>query len=473
MIRARDWSAAAALAVTTALVLSGTVDSTVTGGESSGSATDLAGDGRPDVLLIVTDDQRVDSLARMGTVWSELAGKGRLYEEAGAPTSLCCPARASILTGLYAHSTRVYSNSYPGGGWRGFVDEDLESRTLATALSAAGYRTGLVGKYLNGFANHAPPGYVPPGWDSFVSFASEMGYFDYALSDGTRYGRRPADYSTDVLARYAARFIRTTPADVPMFLYFAPWAPHDPFTPAPRHDGDWAGRMPSYDGPWVDENLSDKPDWIRGRQPRRQRDIDRDLAGMQESLMAVDDAVERLLGTLETTGRLENTLVIYLSDHGTTVGEHNLKIWKNLPYRSTTDIPLIVRWDDVVPPGTAATRLALNVDVAPTIAAAAGATLTAEGFDLLGDERRRGYPLEATYWKHGDSPPRHPAYCGYRTRRWMFARYADGTEELYDYRTDPYELHNRAGQERVLDRLRWMRRHARQTCTPTPPGFSW
>ena len=428
---------------------------------------------RPHVVVIVTDDQRTDSLPRMGAVWSELVGKGRLFTGAGAPTSLCCPARASILTGLFAHSTQVYSNSYPAGGWRRFRDVGLEDRTLATALDAAGYRTGLVGKYLNGFANHAPAGYEPPGWDSFVSFSSEMGYYDYALTDGTTYGDRPADYSTDVLAEYATRFIETTPADTPMFLYFAPWSPHRPFTPAPRHAGFWADRMPSYDEPWVDENLADKPAWIQGREPRPQLDIDRDLAGIQDNLMAVDDAVARLLTALEATGRLENTLLIYLSDQGTAVGEHHLKVWKNLPYRFITEIPLVVRWDDAVPAGTTSSRLALNIDVAPTIAAATDISLPSEGLDLLGDRRRRGYPLEATYWKHGDSPPRHPAYCGFRTHRWMFAHYADGTEELYDYRTDPYELHNLASRPDHAGQLREMRRKAQKTCYPVPPGFSW
>jgi N-acetylglucosamine-6-sulfatase len=425
----------------------------------------------PDVVVILTDDQRVGTLGRMPTVRSELVRQGVRFTGAGVPTSLCCPSRATILTGLFAHSTRVFSNFAPDGGWERFEAEGLEGRTVAARLSEAGYRTGLVGKYLNDF--EATAGHVPPGWSTFVTFSSDPGYYDYTLNDGTSYGSDPDDYSTDVLAAHADEFVRSTPEQTPLFLYFAPWAPHRPFTPAPRHDGLWDGRLPSYDGPWVRDDLAGKPRWLQGRAPRSQEAIDQDLADIQETLMAVDDAVARILGALEDTGRLDNTLVIYLSDNGTAVGEHHLRIWKNLPYRFTTDIPLVVRWDGEVAPGTADTRLALNVDLAATIAGAAGVEFPSEGLDLLGDEVRTGYPLEGMHWAPGDSPPRHPAYCGFRTHRFMFAVYADGTEELYDYRKDPYELRNRAGSERYADRLRMLRRSAYESCRPVPPGFSW
>jgi N-acetylglucosamine-6-sulfatase len=430
-------------------------------------------DDPPNVVVILTDDQRTDSLERMPTVQSELVDRGLEFSNAGVPTSLCCPSRATILTGLFAHSTRVFNNFGPEGGWPRFESEGLEDRTIAKELAQSGYRTGLIGKYLNGFSEEAAADYRPPGWDSFVTFTSDMGYFDYTLNDGTTYGSEPEDYSTDVLAGYADQFIRSTPSEQPLFLYFAPWAPHRPFTPAPRHTGYWEERLGSSDAPWFDENLSDKPAWLQGRTARKQRGIDADLAGIQDSLMAVDDAVGRLLAALEETGRLDNTLVIYLSDNGVAVGEHHLRVWKNLPYRFTTDVPLVVRWDKAVKAGTVATRLALNVDVAPTIAAAAGVPLETEGLDLLGETHRTGYPLEASGWVKGDSPPRRPAYCGYRTHRFMFARYADGTEELYDYRKDPYELRNRAGSDRYADRLRSLRRNARETCRPVPPGFIW
>jgi N-acetylglucosamine-6-sulfatase len=457
------------------LVLGALLASTATVPVTSafGASPPPRADARPNVVIVLTDDQRTDSLQHMPTVQSELVAKGLEFTNAGVPTSLCCPSRATILTGLFAHSTRVFNNLGPTGGWPRFSSEGLEGRTVAAGLAAAGYRTGLVGKYLNGFAEEAPADHRPSGWDSFVTFTSDVGYYDYSLNDGTSYGSAPEDYSTDVLAGYADRFIRSTPEQTPLFLYFAPRAPHRPFTPAPRHEGSWSSRLPSDRAPWYDEDLSDKPLWMQGRAPRKPRVIDRTLAGMQDSLMAVDDAVARLLSALEETGRMENTLVIYLSDNGTSVGEHHLRVWKNLPYRFTTEIPLVVRWDDKVGPGSIATRLALNVDVAPTIASATGIDLDTEGNDLLGPERRRGYPLEASGGVRGDSPPEHPAYCGFRTRRYMFARYADGTEELYDYRRDPYELSNRAGATGYQERLRELRRNARRDCRPVPPGFHW
>ena len=166
----------------------------------------------------------------MPNVWKHVVQKGRRYPNAMVPTSLCCPSRASILTGLYAHSTKVWSNV---PGWRAFRDAGMEQRTVAGWLDGAGYRTGLVGKYLNWF----PGSSTPPGWHTWHSFIGANGsFYDYQLlnTDGsvTSYGSAPSDYSTDVLRRYAVGFLRSTPTDRPLFLYFAPFAPHAPATPA-------------------------------------------------------------------------------------------------------------------------------------------------------------------------------------------------------------------------------------------------
>jgi N-acetylglucosamine-6-sulfatase len=169
---------------------------------------------------------------------------------------------------------------------------------------------------------------------------------------------------------------------------------------------------------------------------------------------------------------MDNTLFIYLTDNGLLHGEHRLMA-KNLPYLWATSIPLVVRWDGHITPDSTDHRFALNVDLDQTISAATGLGLHTDGLDLLGEVRRSGFPLEGGPWLPGSSPPKHPAYCGYRTHRWMYAEYASGDRELYDYRNDPQELTNAAAdpaRDRTVRRLRTL---AMTTCRPTPPGFAW
>ncbi len=463
---------AAALAAVTA---SGTLIGLSPGIASSGHAAPSL-DTRPTIVVVLTDDQRVRTISRtrMPHLWSAVRLQGRVYPNASVPTSLCCPSRASILTGLYAHSTRVFSNSLPYGGWDRFHARGLENRTIAVALHDAGYHTALVGKYLNGsFPTALAGGYRPPGWDDLVSFTTSPEYYDYSLNDGKTYGEEAADYSTDVLAAHAERIIRQAPTNQPLFLYFAPIGPHRPFTPAPRDVGTWEGRLASYHPASVTENVSDKPPWVRWRPRADQTRIDGDRAKAQDALVSVDDAVGRLTSALSDTGRLDNTLFIYLSDHGLLMGEHHLFEWKNLPYRWSTSIPLLIRWDGHIAPDSTDRRFALNVDLARTISDAAGVGMTTEGLDLLGKVRRSGFPLEGTRWFRSDSLPKHPAYCGYRTKRWMFTQYAGGFRELYDYVADPQELTNRASDPADAAVRRTLEAKARRTCRPVPPDFSW
>lgn len=433
-----------------------------------------AADPRPNVVIVLTDDQRIGTVRRMPALWNLIRRNGVMFRRAMVPTALCCPSRASILTGLYAHGTQVYSNQLPYGAWETFHAQGLEDRTIAVALHDAGYRTGLVGKYMNGgFKTQAAAGYVPPGWDHLLTFTDHHGYYNYSLTDGTTHGSLPRDYSTDVLRKGAVRFIRRAPPEQPLFLLFSPFAPHRPFTPAPRHKGDWTGRLPSYRPPSVAEDVSDKPPWVSKFLRVRQSRIDAKLALAQESLMAVDDAVGAIVNALTDTGRMSNTLFIFLSDHGLLMGEHHLFQWKGVPYRLSASIPMMLRWDGHVRPDSTNRRLVLNVDLAVTVANAAGASMNTEGLDLLGPERRDGFPVEGTRRFRFDSLPDHPAYCGYRTRDWLYVQYATGEQELYSYEADPHELQNLAGRARYSSRLASLRAQAQAACSPVPPEFAW
>ena len=421
---------------------------------------------RPNVLLIVTDDQRADTMWAMPRVRRVLARRGVWFRKGFVSNSLCCPSRASILTGRYSHGTGVYTNSPPQGGYQAFED----GSTVATWLDDAGYRTALMGKYFNGYSD---AGYVPPGWDKWNAFVDDNGeggrFFDYKLSvDGRvkRFGHAPNDYSTDVLARKSRRFIRRSKR--PFLLYFAPFAPHGDI-PAPRHrDAFEDVRLdptPSYN----EKNVGDKPEWVRH--------LDRlDRFGPRpnvlETLIAVDEAIASMTRLLRRTGELKRTFIVFTSDHGRGWGEHRWRD-KSDPYRGSTRVPYIIRYDRLIERHRLDRHLVLNLDLAPTIAKLAGVEAPgAEGKNLarlLRSRRarwRRDFLLEHLEDKRGI-----PSYCGVRTKHKLYVAYATGEEELYALPKDPYELRNRAYDlsfDRALQRLR---ARVRQLCSPPPPGF--
>jgi N-acetylglucosamine-6-sulfatase len=217
----------------------------------------------PSILLIVTDDQRWDTLWAMPEVQRSLVERGVSFEESFTTSSLCCPSRASILTGAYPHTTGVYRQGGRFGGFRSFRD----STTIATELDDAGYRTGFFGKYLDAYQGGALTRYVPPGWDRWVAFVHAE-YFDYGLTidgDVQRYGLEPDDYSTDVLASHTEDFIRGT--EGPVFALFAPAAPHAPALPAPADEGGF-GDLPAWRPPSFNEaDRADKPTHMQALEP--------------------------------------------------------------------------------------------------------------------------------------------------------------------------------------------------------------
>ncbi len=467
-------SAGLATAVTLAVL-------SLVAGPSSGSATPgptgtpppaAETDHRPNVVVILTDDQRAGAYATMPNVDRLLRRQGTTYTRAMVPTSLCCPSRATILTGLYAHTSRLFGNGDVGGprygGWRRFHRLGLEDRTLGPALQAAGYRTGLIGKYLNFFGKYAPDGYTPPGWDTFATFMSSHGsYYKYRLSDGTSYGTEPQDYSTDVLASRATQFIGTTPADQPLFLYFAPFGPHAPYTPAPRHLRSLDGKLTQYTAPTLRQRLRTMPRWMRQRTHYTQADVDLTRQRQLEALMSVDDAVGSIVASLAATGRDRDTLFVFMSDNGYFWGEHRI-IGKDSPYQDSTAIPMVLRWDGHTPAGTTSKRIVLNVDVARTITDAAGAAMRTDGLDILGPRTRKGFVLEAM-----DGYNNRPAYCGWRTRHRMYVQWGTGEQELFDYRRDPAETHNLAHKKAWRGVRDTMRAKAYAACSPKPPHFHW
>ena len=432
-----------------------------------------AQDQRPDIVLIVTDDQRWDTLWAMPIVSERLAGRGVTFPNAFVTNPLCCPSRASILTGDYSHTHLVYRQSPPFGRFEWFHD----GSTLATWLHDAGYRTGLFGKYLDGYQHAAVTGYVPPGWDRWVAFVHSAPV-DYTLTIDGRlhgFGHGPGDHATDVLTEEAVAFLRDTTG--PLFLELATSAPHAPAIPSPGDEGAFANlppaRPPSFDEP----DVSDKPAWVRDLPPLTPEQVsavDHFRMDQYRSLLGVDRALGEILDALERTGRLENTLLVFTSDNGILHGEHR---WakKEAPYEEAIRVPLVMRWDAAGwTPGTELPDvLALNIDLAPTIADAAGvAHPQTDGMSLLpvlGGERstwRSDFLIEHL---EGTNPI--PTYCAVRSERWIYVRYTTGEEELYDLASDPFELENLAGDPARASIVGDRRARLRTLCAPVPPGF--
>ena len=416
-------------------------------------------DDRPNVIVVLTDDQRWGSFASMPWLASQLARPGTgwaTFPNAFANTPLCCPSRASLLTGLFARHTGVLDND-DGGRFDA-------SSTLATWLHDEGYRTGLVGKYLNRYPFGRLP-FVPPGWDRFLAKRNQTGatvYRDFhAVDQGSPvFVRR---YATDWLAERAVGFVRTAPPSQPFFLLFAPSAPHAPWIPAARHQGALAG-LAIEEPPSVVGALRGAPPWVRSLPaPDAAQRVDwfEEQRRAAETLLAVDEALHAIVSALGD--RMDDTVIFVLSDNGYSFGEHRWE-GKTCPYEACVRVPLAVHAPEL-PPGDQE-ELVSMVDLAPTILDLAGVRAPApiDGASFAGtigagdviDEPAETVFLE---WA-GDE--RIPAWTAVRTSDFKLIRYADGFEELYDlsgrrWSADPWEMINRATDPRAAGVLALLR----------------
>jgi arylsulfatase A-like enzyme len=424
----------------------------------------------PNIVVILTDDQRLDQLAEMPTVQRELVAKGMTFQQFFVNNPLCCPSRATILTGTLNHTNGVYAvdNEKPNGGWDAFVPN--ESRTIAVALDNAGYQTGLVGKYMNEYDRAL---HVPPGWDFWAANVNSDRYRNQPFSVNGLYTPLPG-YATDVMRNYATAFIASVPPGVPLFLYFAPHAPHGPATPANRHATEFDTFDPLLPPSFREADVSDKPAYVRNRPPissTKRRAIISLWRQQLESLLAVDEAIAAILRELAVTGRLDDTIIVFTSDNGLMLGEHRLDRVKNVPYEEAVHQPLIVRWDRHVQTGSTDDHLVGAVDLAPTWAEAGGTSLAgAEGMSflpiLLGAE-----PSWRQYLLIEHSFSNAPPFCQVHGVGHSYISYTTGEEELYDLTSDPYQLVNVAANPSYTAIRAELRRQRDVLCVPRPPGY--
>lgn len=414
-----------------------------------------SGSDRPNIVFILTDDQTVEDMRYMPMTRELLADKGTIFENAFVTNSVCCPSRSTILRGQYTHNHQIKGAKPPAGGWEKFRDLGLEESTVATWLDSEGYQTALVGKYLNGYLDTT---YVPPGWDEWYGF-NTGGYFDFELNENGEnvlYEGRE-NYQTDVLGDKAEEFVRGAAEEGdPFFLHLSPWAPHGPVDPAPRHEDlfedERAPRPPSFN----EADVSDKPEWVREKPLLTESEIeemDEWYRNRIRTLQAVDEMVRDLGETLEETGQLDSTYIVFTTDNGWHMGQHRLPMSKWTAYEEDIKVPLLVRGPGV-PEGETLEHLVLNNDFAPTFAEIGGAPTPSfiDGrslMPLLGsnpspiEDWRRSFLIEA---KSEGAVDQRPAYKAIRTKRWSYVsyendRYASEKEsELYDLRRDPHQL---------------------------------
>ena len=425
------------------------------------------GDPRPNIIVVLTDDQPYHTVDYMPAVKNQLMKNGVVFENGFVTTPLCCPSRVSILSGQYVHNHEVYTDRMPLGGAPKYDD----SECVAVWLQEAGYRTAYFGKYLNGYEDIEPYGVVPPGWDVWKAFLSknltaddDVGstqyFFDFSLSEnGTavEYPRSKDNFSADVITTDALEFIRDE-RDNPFFMMVGYYNPHSPYIAAPRHKDTFRASADEY-WDWVqyrppnfnEEDIRDKPDYIGDLSPLSPDEVDTAHKQILRSLLSVDDGVASIMFALEKAGLDENTIIVYVSDNGLTLGDHRFGAAKNCPYEACVKIPFIVH-----APGRYAPRvdshLVANIDLAPTIAEWAGVTAPAyvDGNSMVPilEDTSAGWREDILFehWPTEEGVGSMiPEFYSIRTADWKYTEYSTGEVELYDLVNDPFELENLAG----------------------------
>jgi N-acetylglucosamine-6-sulfatase len=411
---------------------------------------------RPNVVVIMTDDQTVESVRVMTNVKRLLRDRGATFRQSFVNFALCCPSRATFLTGQYAHNHGVLGNAPPSGGYARLD----HTNTLPVWLRDAGYYTAHLGKYLNGYGRTNPTE-IPPGYDEWHGSVDPSTYrfYGYTLNENGRLVTFERRYQTDLYAEKAARIIgRRAPLAKPFYLSVAFLAPHsggprepdDPVgqatpVPAPRHRNDFASEpLPRPPG-FNELNVSDKPIGIRNRPlltPTRIRKIRENYQQRLESLLAVDQAVGRIVAALRRAGELDDTLIVFTSDNGFFHGEHRVPSGKVLLYEPSIRVPLIMRGPGI-PAGLRLSQRVANIDLAPTIVDAAGATpaRVMDGRSLLPVIANPGVPLGRDLLVVRG--PGTGTFAAIRAPNYLYAEYGNGEQELYDLTSDPYELRSR------------------------------
>jgi len=454
--------------VFTALAVAGVMAVAGSGTPPASIGEAAAAQARPNIVVIETDDQTLESMRVMDNVNTLIGGQGATFTNSFVNYSLCCPSRATFLTGQYEHNHGVLGNTPPTGGFGRFQALHGDNN-LAVWLRRAGYYTAMIGKYLNGYANNP---LVPPGWSEWRAAApATQSVYNYTLNEnGTLvdYGQDPTDFKQDVLTRKAVGLVdRRAPLAQPFFLWLTYTAPHSggpspnpnppsncqgTAKPAPRHahtfDSEPLPRPPNFN----EADVSDKPAEIRNRpllSANQVTDIQRRYRCRLESILSVDEGVKRIVTALRARGELADTMLIFTSDNGFFAGEHRIPGGKQHIYEESIRVPLQIRGPGI-PRGVDVGDLSINADLAPTILDVANAKpgLLMDGRSLIpvaqqpGIEQGRELLIEKGIVHSGPNTIE-PTFEAIRTERYMYAEHGTDERELYDLYQDPFELDSR------------------------------
>ncbi|WP_306215969.1 sulfatase family protein [Actinoplanes sp. RD1] len=429
----------------------------------SASAVRAPASSRPNIVMVLVDDLSMNLLPFLPQV-RKLQQEGTSFGQYTVTDSLCCPSRATIFSGMYAHNTGVFTNGPKEGGNKVFVRNGIDRTTFATDLQRAGYRTAMLGKYLNAYYPERGKEVVPPGWTEWYVAGSSYSQYNYSLLENgvvKRYGNRPEDYLTTVISGKAQSFItRSAAAKQPFLVEVATFSPHLPYTPAPQDVHAFPGlklpRTKAYNA-----KPQGAPHWVSKLKPltaAQQATMDAAFRKRAQSIQSVDRMIADLRATLDRAGVAENTVVVFTSDNGLHMGEYRLNQGKQTAYETDIHVPLVVAGPGVRRGATVALP-AQNVDLRPTFDELAGVAVPAEVdgrslVPLLRGERPADWRTTALVEHHGPNAeigdpdralPRggNPVtYNALRTPTFTYVKYADGFREYYDRARDPYQLRN-------------------------------
>ncbi len=411
---------------------------------------DAPPDVRPNIVLIISDDQRFDTMDYMPRTKERLFDQGITFSRAYVTTPWCCPSRASLFTGQYAHTHGVFTNWYLPSG-------DLSERTFPEPtwperLHEEGYYTGLVGKWLNSWH----PGRPRPEFDQWMG--GGYVYEDPTINVNGRWAAHEG-YLTDIQSEYAVSFIEEAAAGPqPFLLLFAPFSPHAPAIPAPQDVALYSDVAPHRPPSFNEQELDDQLLW-RAEPPPLLTDlqvenIDAYRLLQLRSLNALDRGIEAILDALDAAGEAENTIVVYLSDNGLMWGEHRIYLQKVVPYEESIHVPLAIRFPRLNLAPRTDDHLVANIDLGPTLLELLDLPIPAsmDGRSLLPLLTDEGTPWRDAIVLAGWDATFEEAYLGLHTGRYVLIEWETEEpgryiEEFYDLANDPYQLTNRATDE--------------------------
>ncbi|MGW7487211.1 sulfatase family protein [Streptomyces sp. NPDC054786] len=439
--------------------------------DANGGSPDANGGKKPNILYVLTDDLSWNLVKYMPHV-QQLMQKGTTFSNFFATDSQCCPSRSSILTGEFPHNTGVYDNAGNDGGYGAFKSHGNEKKCFGARLQKAGYQTGFMGKYLNEYNPAKTQGtsspFVPPGWNEWDVAGNGYPEYNYKINENhhvEKKGHSPQDYLTDVISDRATKFIdQSAKSHKPFMLETATFAPHAPATPAPEDMGKFGGTKAPENSAYG-KATENAPKWQQSLKPltdQQKASIDKKFRKRVRSVQAVDRMIGHLEQQLKANGQDKDTYLVFGSDNGFHMGEHNLLPGKQTIYDSDIQVPMMVTGPGV-PANRKVSALAQNTDMNPTFQELAGlkpSSTSVDGRSLAGlmqgkseSDWRKSVLVEHHHADDATGDPDKqkreegdpPDYMAIRTDSEVYAEYSDGEKEYYTPNSDPDETDNKIG----------------------------